>query len=86
MGHPDFRVGNKIFASLGEPDEGWGMVRLTPEQQAHVMAVEPGAFSPAPGAWGQKGYTRVRLAAVERGTLECALVMAWLNVAPRARR
>jgi predicted DNA-binding protein (MmcQ/YjbR family) len=29
MGHPDFRVSGKIFATLG-PDEDWGMVKLTP--------------------------------------------------------
>ena len=33
MGHPDFRVRGKIFATLGSPDDGWGMVKLTPEQQ-----------------------------------------------------
>jgi hypothetical protein len=32
MGHPDFRVRGKIFATLW-PNEGWGMVKLTPEQQ-----------------------------------------------------
>ena len=31
MNHPDFRVAGKIFASLGAPDENWGMVKLTPE-------------------------------------------------------
>ena len=29
MGHPDFRVGGKIFATLGWPEGGWGMVKLT---------------------------------------------------------
>ena len=33
MGHPDFRVRGKIFATLGYPDLSWGMVKLTPEQQ-----------------------------------------------------
>jgi predicted DNA-binding protein (MmcQ/YjbR family) len=28
MNHPDFRVGGKIFATLGR-DEAWGMVKLT---------------------------------------------------------
>ena len=50
MGHPDFRVGGKIFATLG-PDEAWGMVKLTPQQQAAFMSAQPGAFSPASGAW-----------------------------------
>ena len=38
MGHPDFRVRNKIFASLGVPDADWGMVKLTPEQQEVLIA------------------------------------------------
>ena len=33
MGHPDFRVRNKIFASLGVPDAAWGMVKLTPSSR-----------------------------------------------------
>jgi len=33
MGHPDFRVGGRIFATLGYPRSGWRMVKLTPEQQ-----------------------------------------------------
>ncbi len=40
-GHPDFRVGKKIFGTLGYPDAGYGMVKLTPEQQAVVVAAEP---------------------------------------------
>lgn len=27
VGHPDFRIRGKIFATLG-PDEAWGMVKL----------------------------------------------------------
>lgn len=45
MGHPDFRVRGKIFATLG-PDETWAMVKLTPEQQAAFIQVEPKAFQP----------------------------------------
>ena len=83
MGHPDFRVRNKIFASLGVPDAAWGMVKLTPEQQDMLMASEPAAFKPAAGAWGRRGYTHVRLAAVNRTTLRSALGMAWRNTAPK---
>ena len=83
MGHPDFRVRNKIFASLGVPDAAWGMVKLTPEQQEMLMAAEPTAFKPAAGAWGRRGYTHMRLAAVDRTTLQSALGMAWRNTAPK---
>jgi hypothetical protein len=84
MGHPDFRVRNKIFATLGVPDAAWGMVKLTPEQQEVLIAAEPEAFRPAAGAWGRRGSTHVRLAAVDATTLRSALGMAWRNAAPKA--
>ncbi len=82
-GHPDFRVGNKVFASLGVPDESWAMVRLTPEQQQVLVEAEPQGFSPSAGVWGRRGYTHVRLAAIDRTTLLSALTMAWRNTAPK---
>ena len=45
-GHPDFRAGGKVFASLGYPDASWGMVKLAPEQQHVVVAAEPAMFVP----------------------------------------
>jgi hypothetical protein len=84
MGHPDFRVRNKIFASLGSPDGGWGTVKLTPEQQSILMQAEPAMFTPAAGAWGRRGWTRVSLSAVDAATLKSALGMAWRNTAPKA--
>ena len=52
MGHPDFRVRGKIFATLGYPDEAWGMVKLKPEQQAVLVQAEPAVFRPIKGeAW-----------------------------------
>jgi hypothetical protein len=83
MGHPDFRVRNKIFASLGSPDRGWGTVKLTPEQQEVLLAAEPAMFKPAAGAWGRRGWTKVRLAAADAGALKSALAMAWRNTVPK---
>jgi hypothetical protein len=83
MGHPDFRVRNKVFASLGVPDEGWGTVKLTGEQQDVLLEAEPAMFKPAAGAWGRRGWTLVSLAAVDGNTLESALAMAWSNTAPK---
>ena len=85
MGHPDFRVGGKIFASLG-PDgvhAPWGMVKLTPEQQAPLLASEPDAFEPASGAWGRRGATLVRLKKARVATVRRALALAWRNTAPK---
>jgi hypothetical protein len=83
MGHPDFRVRNKIFASLGVPDKGWGTLKLSPEQQEVLLAAEAAAFKPAAGAWGRRGWTQVSLAAADAATLKSALDMAWRNTAPK---
>jgi hypothetical protein len=45
IGHPDFRVGGKIFATFG-PDEDWGMVKLTSDQQASFLRDDPDVFHP----------------------------------------
>lgn len=82
MNHADFRVGGKIFATLGYPDEAWGMASLMPEQQEDFMALSA-AFKPAAGAWGRGGSTLVRLEAVDPELLETALAAAWRKRAPR---
>jgi len=76
MGHPDFRVANRIFATLHH-DREFGMVALTPEQQAAFMRAHPDAFEPESGAWGRGGSTRVRLAAVQEEALGEAMTLAW---------
>src|SRR5262249_31582570 len=83
MGHPDFRVRGKIFATLGYPDKGWGMVKLTPEQQERFVQAEPDVFVPAAGAWGSRGATTVRLRTVTKDVLRRALIAAWRNAAPK---
>ncbi len=83
MQHPDFRVGGKIFATLGYPDKQWGMVKLTPMEQEMRITSEPKTFSPAAGAWGRRGATLVRLASAKKATLRSALAAAWSNTAPR---
>jgi hypothetical protein len=82
MGHPDFRVGGKIFATLG-PCGSWGMAKLTPDQQALFLRTSPAAFTPASGAWGRKGATLVTLAAADEPTVRQALTAAWRNTAPK---
>jgi len=82
VGHPDFRVGGKIFATLG-PDEDWGMVKLTAEQQALFVRAESDVFRPANGAWGRRGSTIVRLADADEATVRQALMAAWRNTAPK---
>lgn len=83
MGHPDFRVGGKIFATLGAPGPEWGMVKLTVDQQQHYVHVAPDVFMPVPGGWGRRGYTNVVLENATKENLWEALVTAWRNVAPK---
>ena len=80
MDHPDFRLGGKIFATLGYPNESFAMVRLTPELQAQFVKEDPDIFAPVKGAWGKQGATHVRLKAVKKAAREKvvqALAAAW---------
>ena len=80
MGHPDFRVNGRIFATL-HPDHQWGMVKLTPEQQQKFVRENPATFVAENGAWGRSGCTRVRLGSVDEDTLGEAMTLAWQNTA-----
>jgi hypothetical protein len=91
MGHPDFRVNGKIFATLHYPDENWGMVKLPVEHQDDFVRTQPTAFVPVKGAWGRQGCTNVRLKAAEESSLQHALRLAWSKAstpssAPRKKR
>jgi hypothetical protein len=85
-GHADFRVGGKIFATLGYEQAGYGVLLLSPEQQAGMVADAPEVFSPVPGGWGRQGSTRVRLDNAAPEILEAALRLAWQRKAPRKPR
>jgi hypothetical protein len=83
MAHPDFRVNGKIFATLGYPDAGWGMVALNTEQQSLFVRTEPKVFRPVKGGWGKRGCTNVCLAEASEPSLRQALAAAWRNKAPK---
>jgi len=83
MGHPDFRVGGKIFATLGYPKEGWAMVKLAPIEQEMFVKAEPKAFVPVKGGWGRKGATNVVLKAAKKESVRRALAAAWSMTAPK---
>jgi hypothetical protein len=82
VGHADFRAEGKIFA--GFPKLGIGSLKLTPEEQEVAMAISP-AFTPAAGAWGQKGWTMVDLTKVDADFLAAMMVKARANVAKKPR-
>jgi hypothetical protein len=93
MGHPDFRVRGKIFAALG-PDEDWGMVKLTADEQASLVHDEPEVFEPFGGAWGRRGLHEGLAgdgpcagcpASVDRGVVQYRPQAACPAVRPRVR-
>jgi hypothetical protein len=81
MGHADFRVNGKVFATLGWPDKAWAMVKLPPEVQDALVRAAPDSFKPASGAWGRQGSTMVHLATADEATLKDAIKSAWQRVA-----
>ena len=83
MDHPDFRVAGKIFATLGYPDDAWGMVKLTPVDQQLVVAAAPEVFVPAKGAWGRRGATCVHLKKAKASAVRDAMAAAWRATAPK---
>lgn len=80
LSHPDFRVQNRIFATLGYPDPRYGMVKLTSEQQKKLLRAAPETFRPAAGAWGRSGSTVVLLSAAKLATLAPIIRLAWENI------
>ncbi len=83
MHHPDFRVGGRIFATLGYPDENSAMVKLPPDEQKEFVRNSPGVFTAANGAWGRQGSTIVYLPAATINIVREALTAAWRNTAPK---
>jgi hypothetical protein len=77
MGNPDFRVGGNIFATLASQAQGYGNLKLTPDQQAAFIEELPGVFLPIHGGWGRMGMTHIRLAAASEDVLAGALHTAW---------
>ncbi len=82
FGKADFRVRNKIYASL--PDAETAVVKFTPEQQEMLTAAEPSIFAPVKGGWGRQGWTRVSLPNADEAAVKSALTTAWRNVAPKS--
>lgn len=76
FGQADFRAGGRIFATLASEKEGYGNLKLTPEQQADFIRDRPDLFLPVHGGWGRMGMTHIRLAAASQDDLLAALQAA----------
>lgn len=79
MGVTDFRANGRIVATVGTPAVGWGMIKLTLEQQAMVCSSQPKVFQPFKGGWGRLGCTSVKLAAAKAPEVREALLLSIQN-------
>lgn len=86
MGHPDFRVSGKIFATLGYPDDSYGVVMVSPQDQDLLVRSDPKVFAPVTGSWGRAGSTTVSLKQAKSRAVASALETAWRRRASKALR
>jgi hypothetical protein len=78
---PDFRVKNKIFATI-HADKNYMMVSLSVIDQSVFCAIDKEVIFPVPGGWGLKGSTFINLKKVKKAILIDGLTTAWKKVAP----
>jgi hypothetical protein len=80
MEHPDFRLNNRIFATLSYQDKGFGVLKLTIEQQEAFITDQPRIFSPVQGGWGRMGMTFLHLNEADESIMAGALKAAYQNL------
>ena len=80
MGHPDFRLCNRIFATLSAQEKGCGVLKLTREQQTTFVTEQPRIFSPVQGGWGRMGMTYIQLNHADESIMAGALQTAYRNL------
>jgi hypothetical protein len=80
MNHPDFRLNNRIFATLSGEKKGYGVLKLTLDQQASFVTDQPQIFSPVQGGWGRMGMTYIHLDQADESIMAGALKAAYQNL------
>jgi hypothetical protein len=80
MNHPDFRLNNQIFATLSGEKKGYGVLKLTLDQQAAFVTDQPHIFSPVQGGWGRMGMTYIHLNEADESIMADALKTAYQNL------
>lgn len=81
MGHPDFRVRTKIFATLSEKEDR-AVLKLSPDEHTALVESQPEVFL-STGGWSKNGWTSVVLRKVPVGVFCDLLVESWRRTAPR---
>jgi len=78
MGHPDFRVRKKIFATL-TADEQRGSIKCDPSTMDTLIRAEPAVYR---DAWGGR-WLGVELSLADEAAISDLLEDAWRMVAPK---
>lgn len=78
--HPDFRVKNKIFATLW-PKEARAVVKLSLPEQKNLLKSSPRVFST--NAWSRQGWTNVHLKHITAERFRDVVENSWRRVAPK---
>ena len=79
-GHPDFRVRNKIFATLW-PEKGRGVLMLPLMEHLSAVQRQPEAYVSV-GKPSLRGVTGVVLQQADQDDVRELVTEAWCNVAP----
>lgn len=82
MGHPDFRVAEKIFIGLTAKDENSISLKSTAVNVDALVRDDPQTYR---NAWGGK-WLGVKLDRVDRAKLRALIEEAWSLAAPRKLR
>ena len=84
MGHPDFRVGNRIFASLAPRKKNIAVVKLSIANQVALLQMDPEAFSL--NGWSRQGWTNVHLDKVTPTRFRTLAQESWTTVSSGQKR
>jgi YjbR len=79
-----FKV-KRIYATLAA-DGFTANLKFSLDEQELKCLMHPQAFAPVANAWGQKGWTTVKLASLSVAELRTALESAWRHALPTRKK
>ena len=82
---PDFRVKNKIFATL-HLDKNYMMIKLSAVDQSVFCLIDQSAIYPVPNKWGKQGWTIFELTKVNGAMMKDALATAYNTIATNSAK
>lgn len=84
MGHPDFRVNNRVFASLWPNKKKLAVIKLSIANQTALLQMDPEAYSL--NGWSRQGWTNVHLDKVTPTRFRTLAKESWNTVSAGPKR